>query len=289
MKFKLLLIILLILFVVGCKNNNDIQLPDVVDYHSGTQGLSMKFLENLPPDEVWEDSEFTISLELQNKGPTTIENGFIVIGGFDPSYIELGQDQIDFELQARSPSYPEGDYKIVHLKAKNINLPKGTEEYPAAFTARAYYDYKTEATINVCINPNIYDYEGTDETGCEVKPIELAKGQGAPIAVIKVEERISPLTNTEGIEIEFKIYIENKADGEVIENIKIDEVILTDKKLKCNLLELKIDPEDKENSFSCKTTLENTKSAYISPLIIKLSYKYSQKLDKSFKIVALTN
>ena len=113
-------------------------------------------INDLPPDEIWENSDFIIGLELKNKGPFSITEGLILVSGFDPEYITIEENRIQFELQGKSPAYPEGDYKVINIKAKNIYFPQGHDEHPAPFTIKAFYDYQTEATVNVCIDPDIY-------------------------------------------------------------------------------------------------------------------------------------
>lgn len=278
--------ILVLLLSFGCAKITPSE-PEKIEYHIGFGGLDMALLKNHPPEEVGAASQFIIGFELRNKGPYPIRDGTIVISGFNPDYIVLDNYQALFSLEGRSLAYPEGDYRIINFKARNIAVPKGSDEYPAAFTARAYYDYQTEATANVCINPDIYSYVKTKEVGCEVREVTLPKGQGAPVAVTRIEEMISSLADEPYIFIEFKIHIANKAKGEVLGNVKVDEVRLVDKKLKCypETLELK---DMEEKAIRCQITLDKTKGAYLTPLTTRLSYSYTQKIDKKFKIIAFT-
>jgi len=283
---KIIPLMILLLFVLGCSQRGGGNIPDVVEYHKGTDGLSIEFVENLPPAEVWRSSDFTIGFKLRNKGPYSISDGVLSITGLNPEYITLEEDQLLFDLEARSAAYPEGDYKIVDFKAQNINFPPGSDTYNAAFTAKASYDYETEAIANVCINPHIYSYVNP-EPGCEVQPVTLSGGQGGPIAVTKVEERVSPAIALDEIDVEFKIFIANKGKGKSIEKTSIEEVTLSNKRIACNLREIELKDKE-EKSILCKTTIDKAKGAYIAPLTVRLSYFYTQKLDKSFKIIAFT-
>ena len=284
MKFKLISFTLILILIVGCGNNDENELPDIPDYHSGTEGLSMKFLTNLPPNEIWENSDFIIGLELQNKGPSPIDDGIIVVTGFDPDYIMLNQDESAFELEERGPSYPEGGYKIINIPVRSIAMPEGSDSYSAGFTIRAYYDYQTEATATVCIDPNVYSLVSLNKA-CEVKEITMSGGQGAPVAITKVEPRISP-SDSSDIESEFKITIQNSGSGEVLGYININEVLLGTERIECNFK--KVELKDKKASFICKTNIDASRGSYSSPLTARFSYKYTQKLDKNINIIALT-
>jgi hypothetical protein len=285
---KLIPLIIILLLISGCGTKEKPGEPEKLEIHKGTDGLVMKFLENLPPDEVWKDSEFTIGLELQNKGAYTISGGIIVITGFDPLYINLKQDQASFDLEGKNINYPEGGYKILNLEAKNINFPKGKEEMISSFTARAYYDYETEAPAEVCINPDIYSYVKTEEVGCEVKTITLSGGQGAPVAVTRIEELISPISDSDNMEVEFKIYIVNKGKGDVVGNVNVKEVELAGRRIKCYPTEINLE-ERGEKATICRTSVERTQGAYITPIVTRLSYAYTQKQDKILRIKALSS
>jgi len=219
-QFSLFLILILI---AGCSDTVDNSL-ETINFHKGTEGLTMEIVNNLPPEDIWKNSEFQIGIKLENKGPVEIKSGSITISGLDPRYSFSDEYTKDFSLNARSYDYPEGDQKIISFNVKNTGVPVGSDEYAAAFTARAYYDYGTEASVNVCINPNIYSYINTVDDACEVQDIADTEGQGSPIAVTKVEERISPISENSGsIEIEFKLTLENLGKGEVVDKIKVDD------------------------------------------------------------------
>lgn len=283
---KIFYIIIFFVLIAGCSKDDKINPVESIDFHKGTEGLSMEIVKDLPPEDIWKNSEFTIGIRLQNKGPSDIKSGEIVLSGLDPKYSELEEYQQSFRLSGRSYEYPEGDQEIIKFNVKNIGVPIGSNEYTAAFTARAYYDYETEASANVCINPDIYSYGKVDDV-CENKEIALSGGQGAPVAVTKIQERISPLSESYGsIEVEFKIELENLGAGEVVKKVVVDDVLLVNKRLSCNLQEIEV-KKGKKSSIICETNLDGIENAYTSSLIIRLSYEYTQKIDKSLKVLSL--
>lgn len=284
--FKKISLIIILLLIAGCggfKKDTPSLEPEVIEYHKGTDGLVMEFLQNSPPDEIWKGSEFAIGIELKNKGTYPIESGSIILSGFVPEYINIAPLEKTIDLQAKGPGYPEGDYTVINFKARNFGLAKASKEYTDSIIARAYYDYQTDATADVCINPRLYSYVKTKETICEVKEITLSGGQGAPVAVKSIKELISQ--SGDGLEVEFRIDIENVGPGEVLGEVELESVKLSKRSLNC--LPRLLDIKKKEKTIYCKTKIGKDQGAYIAPLSISLSYTYTSQINKKIKIITL--
>ncbi len=283
------MLVISVLFIFGCKSKNGTE-PQVIEYHKGTDALVMSFVKGAPPDELWQNNEFGIAVELKNKGASSIENGILTFSGHDTGYISITPISQSFFLQGKSPSFPEGDYALLTFSAKNINLPPASKEYTDSIIARAQYDYQTDASIDVCINPFIYNYAKAKEGACQIKDKKISGGQGAPIAITEIKETISPV-GYDQLRIEFRITIKNQGSGKVVsqENnngpIIVEEVMLEGKSMNCNPTELNL--EEGEDTFSCSTILEKSVGAYTAPLSIKLSYTYSSQINKIIKVTTL--
>jgi len=66
-----------ILFLISCK---PVEKPYPIsdkDYKKGTEGLSFEFIENSPPDKIYENTLFQISSKVYNKGAYTSDEGYI--------------------------------------------------------------------------------------------------------------------------------------------------------------------------------------------------------------------
>ncbi len=113
-------------------------------------------------------------------------------------------------MQGRSVYYPDGTSNHVDftVKAKKLDLLSVQHTSPVVLTA--CYDYMTELSQDVCIDPDI---TSTAQKVCEVKDIALTD-QGAPIAITRIETRVMP--DEENVKIDFLIYINNKGDGQVV-------------------------------------------------------------------------
>ena len=279
---KILPIIMLfiLLFSFGCMRSTPGIEPEVVDYHKGTKGLEISILKNLPPDKIIKENSFVIGVELVNSGAFDIEEGTISISGYDPKYVDVQELLREFELKGKQPGYPEGETMIINFNALNIDIPKGSDEYTASFTVNSQYKYRTEATTEVCINPDLYNIAKVGAI-CETKELTLSKGQGAPVAVTKITPVISP--RNLDYDITFIIEIDNKGKGEVLGNIKIISAELSREKLKCPDT---VDFNNKEgNLIPCSITLKDLRGAYVAPFIIKLEYEYENKVDKKLTII----
>ena len=285
-KKRILLILLILVFASsGCKRGGDGISPEVIEYHEGTEGLEMKFVKNLPPDEILEGSEFIIGLELRNKGASDIESGSMSIYGFESGYVSIEQPEIEFDIEGRKPGFPEGGYEIINFQAKNIEIPEIVSLYQTPFTVRSFYRYYTEAGAEVCINPNIYSYMETTDIICKPGEVKLSGGQGAPIEVTKIQETFAPYGNK--IRVNFIIHFKNKGDGEVVEGVYIEDVRLADESITCSTDFIELEGKE-EKSIVCSTETLRSKGAYLTSILINLGYDYTSKIDKTLKIRSLT-
>jgi len=274
--------LLLICSGCGLLNRDKVKAePEVVDYHKGTEGLVLKLLKGSPPEKIWKESDFFIGVELKNKGAYDIENAIIKLHGFNPKYvIPSEREERTGTLHGKSPGYPEGDYKIVEFKETNVIAPPGKE--PLSFTVSAEYDYKTEASTVVCISPELNPLIKTKEKICEIKEISLSGGQGAPVAVITVNE--IPGYKSGKLNLKFIIDIEDKGKGEVLGDIIVEEAKLSNQNIQCDPSTLKLDK--KKGRIKCEIDLDRPSGPYESILLVKLSYKYKTKVDEKIEVIS---
>lgn len=280
------IILLLIILLAACKTN-PLYAPAKIEYHTGTTGLEITTIKNMPPETVFESGEFTVAIELKNKGASDITDGIISIAGLDPKYTTMNKEQELFEIAGKSPAYPEGGYDIQHFKLKNILFPDGKETHRTPFTIVAHYDYQTQATIEVCINADIYSYVKTE--GCEVKNIAVSGGQGAPVAVTLVEPSISLISDDlSQVDAAFGIHLENKGKGTVTEMPTVESALLGNKIIECSNIRKESPKEDNKWYVLCSTKMTNLGEAYNSPLQITVSYQYRVRETKQVAVKSLT-
>ena len=281
-KILLLGLLVLVLFTFGCIKQPGPG-PEVVNYHTGKNGIEITAINNLPPKEAWVGNTFVVGIEIKNSGAFDIEQGKLSVSGFDPDYIEIQEPQRNFILKGKQAGYPEGERNIINFNVKNIGIREGSEEIVSSFTIRAQYPYQTETSTEVCINPDIYNAVKTKHI-CEVQSQTFRSGQGAPVSITSIDQTISPIDLD--YEISFLIHVQNKGDGRVLNNkLKVKEAKLSDQAVQCTK-EIQFD-NHQDNLIKCSIILKEVRGAYLAPFTIKLEYDYENVVDKKFKIVDL--
>jgi len=72
---KIIFVLMICIFLLGCKAKEGSVGPEYVDYKTGINGLDINFIKGQPIDEIWQDSEILVGIEIQNKGGYRIEEG----------------------------------------------------------------------------------------------------------------------------------------------------------------------------------------------------------------------
>lgn len=199
----------------------------------GTKGLTMEFVKNAPPADVYEDTNFGAIIRLRNQGAYDIgfdNNGILVItpetGYFDISpYKEekeenknvWGEDETRyFRIRGRSIYDNVGGEEMVDINLKARKTGSLSLVHPSTIFATACYAYKTELSTSICIDPDIYNLK-PGEKACQVKDLSFASGQGGPVAITKVELGIIPV-GEDKVKPRILVYIENKGKGEIVKD-----------------------------------------------------------------------
>lgn len=287
-KILLIILVIIVLSILGC--NGDFYTPkEDVEFHEGREGIVMNTLSGMPPDVVFEKSEFVVGVELKNKGAYDVTDGVIGIVGLDPKYTAfVDKDQELVNIPGKSAAYPEGGYEAVHFKLKNIWFPTGKEEQRIPFTIIADYDYVTEGKVEICINPQVYSYIKTKETKCETKKMSISSGQGAPVAITSIEPSLSLVNNGEQIDLLLGIYIENEGNGNIIGDLVVEDAYLGNARIKCSNARVEGDYKEKNKWYvACSARLTNPREAYISPLVATFKYRYRELLNEEVSIKSL--
>ena len=381
--------ILLVLVVVsGCEGGNifgkkqDKRPITDADIRKGTDGLDMEFLTNAPPERVFEDGRFPISLRLKNGGATDIidDNKVKLVLGFETSYVNMDiegktctEDEVEecddgsevvtglcnedvflektgdvctdwidtgctedrveecddgtdvvtglckdilkatgelcrIEIKGKSIYSPVGDEEFIQVNPQAKKISAQSETHPSTIFATACYPYNTTLGTSVCIDTDIID-EVKGKKACNVKDLTFSEGQGAPVAITKIETRMLPQDDNK-VKPHFIIFIENKGNGEVVNSSKLNlscsssglnytdfntltiTASLPQGDLKCS--EDPTEPpgptavrlREKEDIVRC--TLEDGvdigRDAYTAPLKIELNYGYTFTISKDIII-----
>lgn len=270
------------LALAGCSSFSGSKPGDIPNFRTGTSGLELRFLPNLPPKELLEKGQFRIVVDVRNAGAYDTGDGEINIVGLNDAWVPLDVYSIRLpSLPGRGVQAPDGGLFIAEFPGRNIALPPGVTEYRSKYMAVARYAYSSAAQSDVCINSDIYEVD-RGAGMCKVRSSTSLSGQGAPVVVSRVEESIIPSKDT--VSVQFTLTIENKGNGELVSPITIDEVKLGTRMLDCNTRTLEIkDIKEKRNKVVC-TAVEPLRSPYTSSLSARLFYTYSTKQSGEFVI-----
>lgn len=304
MKTKIFCIILALIILTSCQylptRKEQIAIPEV---HTGTQGIALEFLTDLPPSELYENNYFEILLKISNKGASEVKRGMLVLGIEEQQIIIEGEKDHKFDLKGKSTFNPEGDFEITQFRGKVRQLIPEISQHSTFITATACYPYKTEATAIVCIDTDIADVMRTKP--CKPAKKTYSGGQGAPIAVKTVEPKMMTHTDPEKIKPEFLITIQNAGTGKAMATDKIYDActgtplgqdkwdaveikaMLSDQQLNCRPEKIKISQADTVIICSLEEGIDKYLGTYMAPLSIELEYGYLNKILKSINIKKL--
>ena len=214
----------IILFITSCTYDNKDVLNEQI-YYEGSEGLTAEFLDNGPPETVFEGSAFPVSVFIHNEGAfDVIEPASGVISlTYDPFYFELfSQDTCvaDVQRYGKGRTFVEGEIDICevgNLLAKNIS---GTQQYPESqIYIGLCYPYKTVFVGIVCVDVDIYNQDLRRQV-CEAEDISF-RDQGAPVAVTEVKAELIPRGNF--VQPRFVLAIENVGGGSVLSPVAEEE------------------------------------------------------------------
>lgn len=238
---KIIFAMLLCLFLLaaGCNNTLGIgkssSTPKEINIYVGTSGLTAEFVKGAPPPKVFEKSNFPILIKIRNTGAAHIgsfanemaslpQKGILAIGR-EKDYIPVynveqqpgrieGNEQsgIKFSIDGKTQINPRGDAMIAAINAKTDKLDPQSENKQSTITATLCYPYKTILSTTVCIDPDIAGMVPGKKV-CTIKETAFSGGQGAPIAVTKIEPQMIPEEDKNIVKPQFLIFVENKGKG----------------------------------------------------------------------------
>jgi len=201
-----------------------------IEVRKGTQGLSVEFVNNGPPDKVFHETQFPVGILAKNNGASDIEGGKIVFGTEIEYVSEI--DSIDLELSGKSIFSKNGDSRLFNRQPSTKKITGQSETHPTTIFATACYTYQTILGTSVCIDPDLFGVKQKQKVCTNpLEGVEYGEGQGGPVVVTKVETKLLPTeefpkTGDDSaivykLKPQFIIEIENKGEGEPV---KLDAI-----------------------------------------------------------------
>ncbi|MBI4140295.1 hypothetical protein HY485_00500 [Candidatus Woesearchaeota archaeon] len=298
MKTKIMIIALLLL--VACvpfiPSKQDISIPKL---YEGSQGVDVWFVQNAPPNDVFEGQLFGVAFSLENKGASDIENGVYVVGL--PHELTAREGVVGrFSLKGKSVFNPFGESKIIKFSAHAGELASQVARVPAGLSVDVCYPYHTEVSAQVCINPEP-TIISKPKSVC-TPSAQSFSGQGAPVVVTKIDvPQILPLDNPALVQPQITLSIKNVGRGFVVDKYRFADACtprggkelynvvriggyLSELPLDCRPQELRL--SDKENTVVCTlpSGLEKARGSHLALLNVKLDYGYVDKKSKQIYV-----
>lgn len=225
--FFLFLILLIFLFIAACGPTKGTVYTSNEEFWEGTEALDFAFVEENPPELVYEDTPFSIALDIANKGAHTLV-GFLTVS-LEEDYTCLLDEENEcteegktqwFSLEGKSIFNPVGGSDVLEYKAKAKSVGRLSEKHDVQVLATACYEYTTVWNQEVCIDTDI-NKMNIFPGACEATDISLTD-QGAPLAITQIESHMIP-TGTGYLRQMFTIYVANNGNGQVINKEKTED------------------------------------------------------------------
>lgn len=219
------LAILFLLAISGCGGGKKSSSLTDADIRKGTDGLTMEFLQNAPPLNVFEGGSFPISLRIKNTGafdigdkPNTeniVEQSGIIVLGFEKASVDIKNPRIEVKIAGKSIFNLKGEEDVKSTNAEAKLIGGQSETRPSTIFATACYPYKTIMDASACIDPDVIG-QRRGQKACTIKDLDFGDGQGAPLVVTKIETRMLPQQDSGKVKSHFIIHIKNSGNGQVI-------------------------------------------------------------------------
>jgi hypothetical protein len=302
----IILIVLITFLISSCGGSSGPAVnPEV---QKGSKGLTMRWYDNSPPNQIMENQEFGIAFIIKNEGSQDIENGYISIiieedyieyQGWGGSATGVSANSARFNLYGKSKFVAEGEEQIIVYKVKAKKLDEQTETHTVFTSINTCYPYKTQFSDTVCIDTDLFNTRNIEKT-CTVQDISSG-GQGAPVAVTHVKSTMFT-DGTNKVIPRFYITISNIQNGQVLGSDKIDEACgssalthedfnkvvisaqLSGDTMKCTPIPAIL--KDKEALVTCEYSqgIDTSQGTYPTLLTIQLEYAYTDMIHGKTEI-----
>lgn len=193
-KILLLAILVAAIFIVGCQQQGPSVGPTFV---GGTQGISVDFIQDAPPAEIFDGAQFpfSINLKMKNVGEWEIKNGAdirVKIEGIDPTEYSVTPASLQKNppqgmlSTRRGPSGEiiEGDTIVVDFPGLNFKRELFGDTQ-ATIKGDVCYKYGTKVSSNICIKK---DLSSSETSLCSVNEVKAVANSGAPVQITSIRE-----------------------------------------------------------------------------------------------------
>jgi len=191
-----LFLLISVLFLTGCTQNNTGKTSQTDPFIGGTNGLVISFQKDAPPAEVFDSRNFPFDVEvkLKNDGETDIKKEDVVVKISGVSPADFGLSDADFvksPTEDLSATKKDAQGTVIEGVETTVNFPNflyqgkvaGNSQFP--IWAKVCYKYGTITISQLCIKENLLS---SDDKICKVTEKKTDFNSGAPVSIIEFEE-----------------------------------------------------------------------------------------------------
>ena len=227
--FAVFIVILLVL-ISGCKDNNGDPGAPKTPFLGGTRGLEVKFSEGSPPDEVTDASSFGFSaiVSLKNLGEYDLTRDKVKVSlvGFLPSDFGVSDASIKNILPEGDPipRKRDADGTIIEPVETFVSFPSPSGELnfnkpipgntPFIFRADVCYRYQTKAVSEICVLGDMVRV--ADDAICKPTGEKSVFSSGSPLQVTSFRESYAGKSGNMD-KIQFTFDIADSGNGNVFD------------------------------------------------------------------------
>ena len=306
MRAKIYLVLLLIvLFILGCDSGKEQIKKDI---YVGTEGVKVEVFQL--PDVVSESENVPLVVKVENKGPYD-SKGYLVVST-EKDYMNIlghgGYVSTPFQLEGKTVMNDIDDFEIFNIPLIAGELDPLSEVHDTYLTIYTCYGYKGLAYAEVCIDTDPYEVEDSEKACNLQESISLSEGQGGPLVIDRVEPKM--LIEGNIIRPQFKIYLQNRGTGTVIQKnslsqvcsqdslnvatyntVSLSEIEISGRKLSAGQIECvpqALQLRKGQDFVTCTVKSSNgiprSMLAYESPLKVEIDYGYTSAITKEIRI-----
>ena len=204
------LMITLALFIAGCSGTETITTSS--QYVGGTQGITFEFLAGSPPDEIYDNGEYSFSVAIQatNEGEYDLEanEGYITLEGISAAEFSVTTGRLTQDLpplrgneKNANGDVLNGDIDVVSFDGLNYEQDISGNIDSTIIRAIACYNYKTQASASVCLKDEAIDQASQNDV-CDITGSKTVSNSGGPLQISQVTESSR---GKDGVQLAFTI------------------------------------------------------------------------------------
>lgn len=315
-KISFFILVLAIIILSGCGSQGPTGFQNI-DYHTGTDGLIVKFLDQAPPEEIYEETEFDVQIYIENKGAFDLIDGYRATAHlkYDNSVIMPITDQFlgqglysnknKINLYGKSYYFPNGEENFFALdRFYTLPIQGNFERNEFSLYLSMCYPYKTFFADEICIDTDPNEISPREKI-CTSEIKSYSGGQGAPIMVSQIETQMVP----KGVYIQpqFVIRLSHVGEGSfalteleadetgdlACGQVNIDDVGKVEVEARLGLDKLECKPEeiifkDNEAEIYCNLpdqSITGVSSNYLTTMSVEIDYSYMENFKKDISVV----